>query len=133
EPTFFENFATGFTRGNPDLEPERARSWEAGIEVAASGSVTFGATWFDQRFRNLIQYTPTTPDPDDPNFFNVGAARARGAELTASADRSRVTATAAYTYVHTRVSDGGFGEDPAFEHGGPLLRRPRHQASLAAA
>src|SRR5690606_6167588 len=58
EPTFFENFATGFARGNPDLEPEHARSGEAGVEVTAlKGLLSLGATWFDQRFRNLIQYT----------------------------------------------------------------------------
>ena len=32
EPTFFENYATGFTIGNPDLAPERSSSWEVGWE-----------------------------------------------------------------------------------------------------
>lgn len=133
EPTFFENFATGFARGNPDLEPERARSWEAGAEYVLRGVLTLGATWFDQRLRNLIQYTFTTPDPESPNYHNVGAARARGAELTAAAEVGGLHATAAYTYTSTRVSDDGFGEDPAFEAGRPMLRRPAHQASITAA
>ncbi|HEX6307230.1 MAG TPA: TonB-dependent receptor [Longimicrobiales bacterium] len=134
EPTFFENFATGFARGNPDLEPERAHSWEAGAEyVLPNEAVTIGATWFEQRFRNLIQYTFNTPDPDAANYHNVGAARARGAELTAAVEVGRLLATGAYTYTYTRVSDDGFGEDPAFRTGRPMLRRPTHQAAITAA
>src|SRR2546427_7829251 len=32
EPNFFENYATGFGRGNPDLQPEHSFTWEAGLE-----------------------------------------------------------------------------------------------------
>ena len=31
EPTFYENFATAYSRGNPDLEPEQANSRDAGV------------------------------------------------------------------------------------------------------
>src|SRR3989442_877416 len=34
EPTFFENFARGSVHGNPNLDPERSTSWEAGLERA---------------------------------------------------------------------------------------------------
>ena len=34
EPTFYQNFATGFVRGNPDLQPEHSLSWEAGLEYS---------------------------------------------------------------------------------------------------
>ncbi len=37
EPTFFENFATGFARGNPDLEPEHSLAWEVGPGVQVRG------------------------------------------------------------------------------------------------
>jgi vitamin B12 transporter len=131
EPTFFENFATGFTRGDPDLEPEQARSSEAGAEyVAFHGDLVVGASWFDQRFRNLIQYTFNTPTPEAPNYYNVGAARARGLELSASARTGTLTAAASYTYTSTRVTDDGFGEDMTFQDGRRLLRRPTHQASV---
>jgi vitamin B12 transporter len=133
EPTFFETFATGFTRGNPELEPEQARSIEAGIEQSlAGGAVTLGATWFDQRFRNLIQYTVSTPTPEAPNYYNIGAARSRGVELSAHASLGRLSSTAHYTHTATRVIDAGFGEDAAFQQGERLLRRPRHVAALAA-
>jgi vitamin B12 transporter len=131
EPTFFENFATGYARGNPDLVPEQTRSGEVGAEVTlVEGALSFGATWFDQRFRNLIQYTYNTPTPDDPNYYNIGAARARGLELTASATLRSLRATASYTRTDTRVSDDGFGEDPAFQEDQRLLRRPLHQAAI---
>ncbi|HUF51165.1 MAG TPA: TonB-dependent receptor, partial [Longimicrobiales bacterium] len=130
---FFENFATGFTRGDPDLEPEQARSSEVGAEyVVLRGDLVVGASWFDQRFRNLIQYTFNTPTPEDPNYYNVGAARARGLELSASARTGSLTAAASYTYTSTRVTDDGFGEDMTFQDGRRLLRRPTHQASVNA-
>jgi vitamin B12 transporter len=133
EPTFFENYATGFTRGNPDLEPEQARSHELGVQLTTlDGRMDVGATWFDQRFRNLIQYTFAAPAPDAPNFYNVGAARARGLELSAAAGTGPLQATAAYTFTSTRVTDDGFGEDMSFGEGRRLLRRPRHQATLDA-
>src|SRR5467141_3595547 len=32
EPSFLENYSTGYTVGNPDLQPEHSRSWELGFE-----------------------------------------------------------------------------------------------------
>jgi len=131
EPTFFENYAVGFTRGNPDLEPEESRSWEAGGEVSTASGVTFGATWFDQRFRNMIQYT-AAPASDAPNYSNIGRASARGMELQTSGIVSIVTIAGHYTFTRTRTLDSGFGEDPAFEADAALLRRPEHQAAVTA-
>jgi vitamin B12 transporter len=134
EPTFYENYATGFVRGNPDLEPERTRSHEAGVEYAFfGGRLTAGATWFEQEFRNLIQYTASPPVLDTPNYHNVGSARARGAELSLQGGAGPVTLATSYTYTSTRVLDAGFGDDPSFEDGQPLLRRPKHQATAALA
>jgi vitamin B12 transporter len=131
EPTFYENFATGFVRGNRDLEPERARSFEAGMQYSlAEGRGMVGATWFDQRFRNLIQYTAAPPADDAPNYFNVGSARARGVELAAElAPADALTLTTSYTYTSSIATDAGFGDDPAFRQDERLLRRPTHQAN----
>jgi vitamin B12 transporter len=134
EPTFFENFATGYARGNPDLEPEQARSWEAGAEYSlVAGRVTVAATWFDQRFRNLIQYTASPPTAAAPSYFNIGAARARGAEASVRAEYDRVGVAVSYTRTSTRVSDEGFGSDYAFQQDMPLLRRPEHHATASLA
>ena len=128
-PTFYENFAAGFTKGNPDLEPEQVRGGEIGAEIAvAGGTLTLAAALFDQRLRNLIQYTFVTPSPEAPSFYNVGAARARGIETSARVVAGRITARGHYTLTSTRVMDAGFGEDMAFVAGRRLLRRPTHQA-----
>jgi vitamin B12 transporter len=124
EPTFYENFATGFVNGNPDLEPEESLSWEVGAEHAVRGGrAVFGATWFDQRFTNMIQYTGTPIGAGAPNYHNVGSASARGLELTGSLVLDRTSIS---------VTDDGFGDDRAFQDGRSLLRRPEHQGSARA-
>ncbi|OLC06145.1 MAG: hypothetical protein AUH41_13430 [Gemmatimonadetes bacterium 13_1_40CM_66_11] len=125
EPTFFENFAHGFVTGNPDLAPERSRSWEIGIE---RGGIAL--TYFNQRFRDLIEYNPAPPPPaGQPNYFNVDGAVAAGVEAEASAVFSPfMTASLRYTYLHTRVIESGSPGDPdgLFVPGKPLIRRPAH-------
>ena len=37
EPTFIENYPTGYSVGNPDLKPEHSRSWEVGLEHSLAG------------------------------------------------------------------------------------------------
>ena len=128
EPSFDQVFGSGFGDvGNPSLEPERSRSWEAGLEqdlAAGPLSATLAATWFDQRFERLIQYTFTPPSPGDPNYFNVGAASARGLEIEARGRIGRVSMDASYTYLETEVLDPGLATDAGFVEGAPLLRRP---------
>lgn len=134
EPTFYENFAQGFVRGNPDLAPERTRSAELGLDRRfGDGRLRLEATAFVQQMRNLIQYTAAPPAPDGANYFNVGAARSAGFELAANLNPARAFGLdVAYTRLETRVTDAGFGTDRAFLQDRPLLRRPRHQADLAA-
>jgi vitamin B12 transporter len=121
EPTFFENFAHGFTLGNPDLDPERSQSWELGIERDG-----MAVTYFDQRFRDLIEYNPAPP-PGTPNYFNVGSALANGVEVSLHRRLTQsVEVAVAYTYLHTRVLESGSSSDPdgLFVPGKPLIRRP---------
>jgi vitamin B12 transporter len=137
EPTFFENFATGFVRGNPELDPERSASWEAGLEGTFSGGrMRLEATYFWQQFRDLIQFTFSPPSPSDPNWFNVAAADASGIEVEFKAlPAARAAVEAGYTYLRTVVKDAGFDTGPgaAFQQGRSLLRRPAHSgfASLS--
>jgi vitamin B12 transporter len=136
EPTFFENFSTSFTRGNPDLEPERSFSLEGGVEQdLAEGRVELAVTAFAQRFRDLIQFTPVTAGPDDPNFFNVAAANAAGIEATVRVrPLPRLEGSLSYTWLDTEVTDAGFDTDESatFVEGRRLLRRPTNSASLGA-
>jgi vitamin B12 transporter len=130
-PSLAETFANSpFEVGNPALEPEQSRSWEVGVaQELLEGSLTLEATWFDQRFEDLIQYQAA--DPGEPTYFNLGAATARGLELGL---RARPTAdivlSAGYTRLDTEVTESGAGASAAFQPGEPLLRRPADAASL---
>jgi len=128
EPAFSEQFDTPFTTGNPDLRPERSRSYEGGVDATLPGGVTVGATWFSQRFDDLVQYLG---DPNAPtNYVNVGAAKAAGAELELARRFAHgVGASAQYSYTGTRVLDAGPGASGTFVTGQSLLRRPTRAGS----
>jgi Outer membrane cobalamin receptor protein len=135
EPTVDQTSSTSpFVRGNPELRPERTRSWELGVSQSLlNGSVVLAATYFNQRFRDVIQYDPMPPAEDDPNYVNVGAARANGAELEARAAIARIwNVTASYTRLATRVTDAGVDAGPGatYVQGERLLRRPGDLAHL---
>ena len=136
EPTFFENFATGFVLGNPDLLPEQTRSWEVGLDHRF-GRVTLDVAYFDQAFQDLIEFTFSPPPPDTVNYFNIIGASADGVEAELRAELGRGwLATLRYTYLDTRVTNPGSNTSPdgAFAPGKPLLRRAANQlgAQLAA-
>jgi vitamin B12 transporter len=136
EPTFFENYAEGFVQGNPDLEPERAKAWDAGVEQDLfGGRVTVRATYFDQTFQDLIQYAAAPPAPGAPNYFNVGRAVARGTELAGEARLGPLRFGLDWGWLDTEVLDAGFegGDGAAFVAGSRLLRRPAHTVHAHAA
>jgi vitamin B12 transporter len=122
EPSLYQNFASGFTRGNPELAPEHSFSWEAGLEYTLPRSdVTARVTYFDQRFRDLIQYSDTAIGPDSVNYVNVADASARGVELAIQAGLGAgLSVAATYTYLDSRD----------FATNQRLLRRPDNAASL---
>ncbi|MBI4501280.1 MAG: TonB-dependent receptor [Gemmatimonadetes bacterium] len=135
EPAFGENFNTGFSTGNPNLRPEQSGSWEVGVEHTAAGIVFLSATYFSQRFRDLVQYTFTPPTPGGPNYFNVAAADASGLEVAGrTALPGGIMFEGSYTYLQTAVTDAGFdtGPDATFVSGERLLRRPASAVSLRA-
>lgn len=101
--------------GNPDLDPERSVSWEAGAEWSFWRGAVLEATAFTTDVTDLIQY-----DFAAQRNVNVGRARLRGIETalrgTVATD---VFARASYTLLDAVDRDTGL----------PLLRRPRHRAS----
>jgi vitamin B12 transporter len=135
EPTFFENFAQGFVRGNPALTPERSRSAEAGLAWRGRrGGIE--ATGFVQQFRDLIQYAPTPFGSPEPNYRNLAAADADGIELAATwLATSRLVLRGTYTRLATEVVDAGAddGAGATFVAGARLLRRPDDAGSVTAA
>ncbi len=101
--------------GNPNLDPERSKSYEIGATRAA-GRTRIDVAVFRNEIRDLIQY-----DPVRQTNGNVGRARTEGVEASAAgpiagALRGRIS----YTFL--RAVDETTGE--------PLVRRPRHRGAL---
>lgn len=117
-PTLFELF--GFTStfsGNPNLSPEKSRSFDAGIEQKLlDGKLVADVTGFANRIDDLIQGFGSTA-------VNVrGTAEIDGIETSLrwqALDWLRLGA--GYTYM-----------DPEDANGNWLLRRPKHIASVNA-
>jgi vitamin B12 transporter len=134
EPQFYENFTTAFTVGNPELQPERTGSWEVGGTQELPRRVTVSATYFAQRFTNMIDYTSAPSTPGGANYYNIARATANGVETELRALLPRgLTADAGYTRLWTRVLDPGFdpSEGALLVRGARLLRRPTHTANVA--
>jgi vitamin B12 transporter len=131
EPAFAEVFNTSFTRGNAALEPERSRSVELGVEqeLLSEGS-TIGVTWFDQRFRDRVDFISFPPDSAVfGTFTNIGEGLASGVEVEARVGMSSgLTLSTSYAYLETEITEDPFGRE-----GQRLLRRPMHSASATAA
>lgn len=118
-PSFLDLYGqSAFYVGNPNLRPEGAHGWDAGVDYYfADQRGTLSATWFENRFSDLIVYDfsvfPGT-------VVNVERARTRGAELKAAFSPNEATrVTVAYTYL----------EADNLTQNTRLLRRPRHSAS----
>ena len=129
EPTVLQSFSPSPSfLGNPDLEPERARGIDAGIEQRLAGDrAKIEVTWFDNRFRNLISTRTTSFNPFRSQYFNIGLTRARGAEVSALVAPTRaIHGRAGYTLLASEVIDSTAPTNVVFQPGQWLFRRPRH-------
>jgi vitamin B12 transporter len=132
EPRFFEQFSASFgARGNPLLAPERSRSSEIGADLIA-GMWSAGVTAFQQTFRDLIQYTFAPVGADSVNYLNVGKVAADGIEVESRVDTRSFSIRGSITLLSTNVEDAGAGNDPLYQQGARLIRRPGQTASLTA-
>lgn len=113
-PAFTDRY--GFF-GNPNIQPEKARGGDAGVDYFLPGNRgVLGATYFQTRYKDLIDFPPPLFIPQ-----NVGDARTEGAEFSAKLNLTRsLTAKAAYTYLEARNLSAGTR----------LARRPRHAIDL---
>ncbi len=131
-PNFFENFAGGFTVGNPNLKPEESRSADLGLELTLGTGAHIALTGFAQEFTNLIQYNGGVA-LGAPNYENIVAANAGGVEFTLTLPRwAGVQPVFGHTWTRTSVEQAGFDTTASatFVSGGRLLRRPTHLTTL---
>ena len=129
EPTFLENYSSGFSTGNPDLTPERTFSLDGGIDQQLlDGRIDVSLTAFSQRFSNMIDYDPA--DSCGFSYCNVAEATSRGIELEANGRLSGpFRASAGATFLKTEVIDPGFDQTDGglYRAGEPLVRRPEQK------
>lgn len=151
EASLVETFSPNqFFIGNPDLRPERARSFDAGIEqLFWRERLRLEGTYFENRFRDQIAFVGnpatfggpiTTADGRLTHFINNDRARARGLELSAAVRPSRhLNFGGHYTLMDSKLVAAADLIDfnvfppksvPNREVGLPLLRRPRHSGAL---
>jgi vitamin B12 transporter len=121
-----------FFFANPNLKPEESTGWDVGFEQPlANDQIRFGATYFRNDIRNLIESVPTAM-PFVSTLDNVNVASTFGAETFASWTVSKyLSFRADYTYtVAKNDSTGPSCIEPTPCAGQQLLRRPKNKASL---
>jgi len=138
EPRLEETFAgPPYSVPNPTLKPERARAFESGFQQNLfAGRYAVAATYFNNLFRDRIDYA-TNPVTFIGQYVNVDKSFAQGAEIEFQAQlRSRLSLNTAYTYTSTEIlaapvcTPANFCDPTILGVGRPLLRRPKHSASL---
>jgi vitamin B12 transporter len=119
-PTFNDLFFPDF--GNPDLQPERSMSWDAGVDQKLwQGRIRLGLTYFHNDFTNLITCCVAIPTAPFGGPVNVGAARSAGIEFTSEADiLPNLVASLNYTYTDTKN----------LQTGRWLPREPQHRWNI---
>ncbi len=125
-PSLYERFGRSPTNfgtqyfGNPNLQPEESRGWEAGVEQAFwGGRVDTGATYYQNRFDKLI--VPIFLPSFDSTSVNINEAESRGGEYYLAV-RPVQSLLVRFDYTYTRTKD---------DVGRELLRRPKHRGRLA--
>ncbi len=133
EPRLEETFAgPPFTQPNTSLKPERLRAFEAGFQQKfLEDRFELDGTYFNNLFRDQINYVTVNPVTFVGEFVNVNEAFAHGAEVAVRGKvRTNLMLNAAYTYTSSQYLDNPAPFDPIFDPGQPLLRRPKHSATL---
>ncbi|GAB4410890.1 MAG: TonB-dependent vitamin B12 receptor [Thermodesulfovibrionales bacterium] len=115
-PSFNELFFPFY--GNLKLRPEETVSWEIGLEKdVMKGDVSFSITYFNQRYKDLIQ-----TDPNTWTAANIARAEVKGIETGMKIRLSEdLNVKAGYTRVDS--------EDK--ETGEELTRRPRDKFNIS--
>jgi outer membrane receptor protein involved in Fe transport len=129
-------FDLAFT-DNPALKPERTRSIDAGVERKFGNLLTLDATYFYNRYYDLIvTLGGSLAALSHYQSANLANSRAQGAEFSARLRPARwVFVTGSYTLLGTRILslDGSGDLAPRyFTVGQQLTRRPENSGNVVA-
>lgn len=131
-PAFNQIRPTLFTVGSPNLRPEKSRSAEIGLVSNIRPDLfQVSASYFNQKFSDLIQFVNGGPPDFLGSFANLTGATSNGyeAELQVTPVKN-LRGTVSYTVVNPHVTE----VDPAFEGtdrpGDELIRRPTHSGAF---
>ena len=132
-PAFNQLRATLYTVASPNLQPERSRSWEGGLERTwETMGLRIAGDFFNQRFSQLIQYVNGSAPSYLGSYANLTAASSNGYEVEASASPIRfLHASGSYTVAVPKVTSLGTSYSGDLKVGDALIRRPTHSGSLA--
>ncbi len=133
EPALLFNYARDpFFVGNPDLRPEKTRSYEAGVVREWFGRrLRTEAAAFHNSFRDLIAFV-FLPFPEPSTWRNIEASRARGLEFSAEARLPRgLAVTGSYTRMWTRITESSSPNSLFTGIGQELARRPGNSGAVS--
>lgn len=136
EPTVTQSFSPSPSfLGNPDLEPERSRTVDGGIDQRLfGGRAKIELTAFYGRFENIISTRTLSFNPFRAQYFNIGLTHAHGTELAIeAAPVAGLNVSGGHTFLDSEVTESTSPANAVFAVGQWLFRRPRHSGFIDAA
>ena len=133
-PTFSERLGSPFSDPNPDLEVERARTGDAGVEATFADQRFFArVAYFNNDYVDQVAFRSGVAGDGIPEYINIDGSKADGWELEWALQRpfAGLTAAASYAHVDHRVVTN-LSTSQQFQPGQPLLRRPRNAGTIRA-
>jgi iron complex outermembrane receptor protein len=124
------NHADGSAGINPDLDPQRSTTVEAGAKGWIGSAIRYDAALFSTRVKDeLVPFE--IPQSNGRRYFrNAGRTSRRGAETGVDLSGGPVTLTLAYSYSHFRFDDYRIGTDDFGGNAIPAIPKHRLQSAL---
>ena len=135
EPSFFESYGVSFfAQGNPNLDPERSTTFDVGLEQRLFASrLRASLSYFHHDYRDQIAFSTLDFATFQGSYVNLAHTRAQGLEVAVEARPvPELSLVGRYTHLDGEILESPSDFDPVYAVGQALLRRPKHQGSLAA-